>query len=53
MAAKLIGRYDAGGWWDLLDGEEEVDAAVDRLAKEGWDAMQDGEDVERIYAITE
>ena len=51
MAAALLERDDIRGWWDLLQGTEEIDAEVDRLAKEGWDAMKDGEDLDRIFAL--
>jgi hypothetical protein len=33
------------GWIDLLDGDEEVGAAVKRLVKDGIDSV-DGEDFE-------
>lgn len=48
VAAKLLERDDVRGWWDLLEGEEEIETAVDRLAKEGWDGIV-GEDLSRIY----
>lgn len=51
VAVALLERDDVQGWWDLLEGDEDIEPAVDRLAKEGWDAMQDGEDLERIYAV--
>lgn len=47
----MLERDDVQGWWDLLEGDEEIGSAVDRLAKEGWDAMLDGEDLERIYDV--
>lgn len=51
VAAALLERDDVEGWYDLLNGDEDIDAAVDRLAKQGWDAMQDGEDLDRIYGL--
>ena len=48
VAAKLLERDDVRGWWDLLEGEDDMDAAIERLAKEGWDGI-DGEDLGRIY----
>jgi hypothetical protein len=51
VAAALLERDDVQGWWDLLEGDDEIAPAVDKLAKEGWDAMLDGEDLDRIYAV--
>lgn len=51
VAAVLLKRDDVQGWWDLLQGEDEIEPAVDKLAKEGWDAMLDGEDLDRIYSV--
>lgn len=51
VAAALLQRDDANGWYDLLNGDDEIEPAIDKLAKEGWDAMQDGEDLQRIYAL--
>lgn len=51
VAAALLERDDVEGWYDLLNGDDDIDAAVERLAKQGWDAMQDGEDLERIYGL--
>jgi hypothetical protein len=51
VAVALLERDDVQGWWDLLQGEEDIETAVDRLAKEGWDAMLDGEDLDRIYSV--
>lgn len=47
----MLKRDDVQGWWDLLQGDDEIEPAVDKLAKEGWDAMLDGEDLDRIYAV--
>ncbi|KAK4952888.1 hypothetical protein LTR66_013707 [Elasticomyces elasticus] len=49
VAVALLARDDTSGWFDLLDGDESIDQAVDRCAKEGWDGIV-GEDLERIYA---
>ena len=48
VAAALLERSDTTGWYDLLDGEEEVEEAVERCVKEGWDGIE-GEDLERIH----
>lgn len=49
VAAALLERNETRGWYDLLNGDEPVDQAVDRLANEGWDGIE-GEDLDRIYA---
>ncbi|ETN43884.1 uncharacterized protein HMPREF1541_11015 [Cyphellophora europaea CBS 101466] len=51
VAVELLERDDVQGWWDLLQGEDEIKPAVEKLAKEGWDAMMDGEDLDRIYSV--
>ena len=51
VAVALLERDDVQGWWDLLEGDEDIEPAVAKLAKEGWDAMLDGEDLERIHAV--
>ncbi|KAL2856577.1 hypothetical protein BJY01DRAFT_203044 [Aspergillus pseudoustus] len=47
VADELLARQDTQGWYDLLSGEEEIGKAVDRVAKEGFDAVE-GEDVEAM-----
>jgi nucleoside-diphosphate-sugar epimerase len=49
VAVALLERDDTRGWYDLLDGDEPIDEAVARLAKEKWEGIE-GEDLERIYA---
>lgn len=52
------GREDGGGGvgeWvqvELLDGEEDIKAAVERVTREGVDAFE-GEDTERIYKLAD
>lgn len=48
VASALLDRDDVRGWWDLLEGDEEIEVAVERLAKENWDGIE-GEDLGRIY----
>jgi len=48
VAAALLERSDTRGWYDLLNGDEAIDEAVARVAREGWDSIQ-GEDLDRIY----
>lgn len=45
VADALLAREDTHGWYDLLDGEEPVDDAVERVAKGKIDAVE-GEDVD-------
>lgn len=45
VADLLLARADTEGWIDLVNGEEDVEAAVERVAKGKIDAVE-GEDVE-------
>lgn len=45
VADLLLARADTEGWIDLVNGEEEVGEAVERVAREKVDAVE-GEDVE-------
>ncbi|KAJ5542294.1 hypothetical protein N7535_004714 [Penicillium sp. DV-2018c] len=45
VADLLLARDDTGGWIDLVNGEEGVEEAVERVVREGVDAVV-GEDVE-------
>ncbi|XRM48568.1 hypothetical protein ABZX51_011484 [Aspergillus tubingensis] len=45
VADALLARDDVEGWLDLLEGEEDVEVAVERVARERVDAVE-GEDVE-------
>ncbi|KAL4880814.1 hypothetical protein BJY04DRAFT_218966 [Aspergillus karnatakaensis] len=45
VADALLAKEGAKGWLDLLEGQEDIDAAVDRVVREGIDAIE-GEDVE-------
>lgn len=49
MAAALLERDDTRGWYDLLQGDDNVEDAIDALVKEKFDGIE-GEDLERIYA---
>ncbi|EJD46941.1 NAD(P)-binding protein [Auricularia subglabra TFB-10046 SS5] len=51
-ASEVLESGYKGGWLDLLDGEENVKQAAERVAKEGVDAFE-GEDTERIYALAD
>ncbi|KAL1986817.1 hypothetical protein VTN96DRAFT_5470 [Rasamsonia emersonii] len=45
VADRLLARDDTHGWYDLLNGDEPIDEAVERVVREGVDAVE-GEDVE-------
>jgi hypothetical protein len=45
VADMLLGRADTEGWIDLINGEERVEEAVERVAREKVDAVV-GEDIE-------
>ena len=51
VAAALLARDDTRGWYDLLDGEQDIEQAIDVLVKENFDGIA-GEDLDRIYART-
>jgi hypothetical protein len=48
VAAALLARDDTRGWYDLLQGDDDIEKAIDGLVKEGFDGIE-GEDLERIY----
>lgn len=45
MAVRLLEREGVSGWLDLLQGEEPVEKAVERVVRKGVDCVE-GEDVE-------
>lgn len=49
MAAALLERDNTRGWYDLLQGDDSIDSAIDALVKEGFDGIE-GENLDRIYA---
>lgn len=49
VAAALLVRNDTRGWYDLLEGDEDVESAIDELVKGGHNG-QEGEDLDGIYA---
>ena len=44
VAARLLDS-EASGWLDLLEGEEKIEDAVERVVRDGVDCV-DGEDIE-------
>ncbi|KAN0115315.1 NAD(P)-binding protein [Hyaloscypha variabilis] len=47
VAVRLLEKEGVRGWFDLLGGEEETGAAVDRVLKEGFNSVE-GEDIEAM-----
>jgi hypothetical protein len=45
VAVRLLEKEGVSGWFDLLGGEEETGAAVERVLKEGFNSVE-GEDLE-------
>lgn len=43
----LLAREDTRGWYDLLNGDEPIEQAVERVAKNKEDAIE-GEDIEAM-----
>lgn len=51
VAAALLERNDTSGWYDLLEGSDDIEEAVDHLVKAKHDGIE-GEDLQRIYSRT-
>jgi hypothetical protein len=49
VAAALLERDDTRGWYDLLEGDDDVESAVDELVRGGHNG-QEGEDMDGIYS---
>lgn len=49
VAAELLGNEQANGWYDLLEGEEEISAAVERVVRDKIDCVE-GEDVDAMVS---
>lgn len=47
VAAELLGHDRANGWYDLLEGDEEVSRAVERVVRDKVDCAE-GEDVDAM-----
>lgn len=47
VADRLLARADTEGWIDLMEGDEPVDEAIERVVREKIDAVE-GEDVEAM-----
>jgi nucleoside-diphosphate-sugar epimerase len=49
VAVALLERSDTNGWYDVLEGPDEIVAAIDQLVKDKHDGIA-GEDLQRIYS---
>lgn len=47
VAAELLGNDGANGWYDLLEGDEDISAAVERVVRDKVDCVE-GEDVDEM-----
>lgn len=48
VAAALLSRDDTRGWFDLLEGNDPINEAIESLVKSGHNGME-GEDLARIH----
>jgi NAD(P)H-binding len=51
-AAALLKRNDCSRWVDLLEGDTNIDTAVDNIIENRVDCIE-GEDLDRIYALAD
>ncbi|KAI9675692.1 MAG: hypothetical protein M1817_001059 [Caeruleum heppii] len=49
-AVALLERTDTNGWFDVLNGTENIESAVETAVREKIDSIE-GEEVEKIFAI--
>jgi hypothetical protein len=49
VAAALLERNDTRGWIDLLEGNDSIEEAVEKVVKSNHDGLE-GEDMDRIWA---
>jgi hypothetical protein len=49
VAAALLERTDTRGWFDLLEGDDSIEEAVEKVVKTNHNGLE-GEDLERIWA---
>ncbi|SLM37815.1 nad dependent epimerase dehydratase family protein [Lasallia pustulata] len=47
VAAELLGNEKANGWYDLLEGDEDISMAVERVVRDKVDCVE-GEDVDAM-----
>jgi hypothetical protein len=52
VATSLLARDDTNGWYDLVQGDDCIEHAVEMCVKEGIDCFE-GEDLQRILGLGE
>lgn len=50
VAVSLLARDDTDGWYDLVEGSDSVEKAVDMCVENGVNCFE-GEDIERILNL--
>lgn len=50
VAVSLLARDDTNGWYDLLQGSDSVESAIDMCVSDGVNCIE-GEDLDRIYKL--
>lgn len=48
VAAALLERNDTRGWFDLLEGNDSIEEAVNKVVESNHNGLE-GEDLERIW----
>ncbi|KAK4947350.1 hypothetical protein LTR10_013718 [Elasticomyces elasticus] len=48
VGAALLARDDTRGWFDSLEGKDDIEDAIDELLRSGHNGLE-GEDLDRIY----
>ena len=49
VAAALLESNDTRGWFDLLEGDDSIEEAIDNVVKSEHNGLE-GEDIQRIWA---
>ncbi|TGO40086.1 hypothetical protein BHYA_0042g00170 [Botrytis hyacinthi] len=49
VAVSLLSRSDASGWFDLVDGNDDIESAVDNAVQNNLNSIE-GEDLEEMYS---
>ncbi|OJJ68243.1 hypothetical protein ASPBRDRAFT_199375 [Aspergillus brasiliensis CBS 101740] len=52
VAVGLLSREDTHGWYDLVQGNDRIDEAIDKAVRDGINSI-DGENVEEMYKVAD
>ena len=52
VAVALLKKNDCSRWIDLLEGDTDIDTAVDKVVQERMDCIE-GEDLDRIHSLVD